>query len=64
MQQHAREVMSRRIQPKQRDIDLMLDGYRTLRFPAWLVRKNPEYVARRILEALRRNAPPQPKIAT
>ena len=37
----------------ERDIDLMLDGYRTLRFPAWLVRQNPGYVARRILEALR-----------
>ncbi len=48
----------------ERDIDLMLDGYQTLRFPAWLVRKNPGYVARRILEALSRNAPPQLKIAT
>ena len=37
----------------ERDIDLMLDGYRSLRFPAWLVRQNPGYVARRILEALR-----------
>jgi very-short-patch-repair endonuclease len=37
----------------ERDINLVLDGYRTLRFPAWLVRKYPEYVARRILEALR-----------
>ncbi len=48
----------------ERDIDLTLDGYQTLRFPAWLVRKNPEYVARRILEALRRNTSPQLKIAT
>jgi len=48
----------------ERDNDLMLDGYQTLRFPAWLVRTNPEYVARRILEALRRNAPPQLSIAT
>jgi hypothetical protein len=38
----------------ERDIDLGLDGYQTLRFPAWLVRTNPEYVARKILEALRR----------
>ena len=38
----------------ERDIDLGLDGYQTLRFPAWLVRANPEYVARKILEALRR----------
>jgi hypothetical protein len=38
----------------ERDIDLGLDGYLTLRFPGWLVRTNPEYVARRILEALRK----------
>ena len=38
----------------ERDIDLSLDGYQTLRFPAWLVRTNPEYVARKITEALRR----------
>jgi Protein of unknown function (DUF559) len=38
----------------ERDIDLGLDGYQTLRFPAWLVRTNPEYVARKILKALRR----------
>jgi hypothetical protein len=37
-----------------RDIDLGLDGYLTLRFPAWLVRANPEYAARRILAALSR----------
>ena len=37
-----------------RDIDLGLDGYQTLRFPAWLVRTNPGYVARKILEALHR----------
>ena len=38
----------------ERDIDLGLDGYLTLRFPAWFVRTNPEYVAGKILEALRR----------
>jgi hypothetical protein len=38
----------------ERDLDLSLDGYLTLRFPAWLVRNNPEYVARRILEVLRK----------
>jgi very-short-patch-repair endonuclease len=38
----------------ERDIDLTLDGCQTLRFPAWLVRANPEYVAGKILEALRR----------
>ena len=38
----------------ERDIDLGLDGYQTLRFPAWLVRANPAHVARKILEALRR----------
>lgn len=37
----------------ERDIDLALDGYLTLRFPAWLVRDDPQYVARRVLEALR-----------
>ncbi len=38
----------------ERDIDLGRDGCQVLRFPAWLVRANPEYVARKILEALRR----------
>ena len=38
----------------ERDIDLGLDGYQTLRFPAWLIRTNPEHVARKILEALHR----------
>ena len=38
----------------ERDIDLGLYGYLTLRFPAWLVMTNPDYVARRILEALRK----------
>jgi Protein of unknown function (DUF559) len=35
-----------------RDNDLELAGYRTLRFPAWLVRRNPGYVAAKIREAL------------
>ena len=48
----------------ERDIDLTLDGYRTLRFPGWLVRKNPEYVARRIAQALRTARQPELKIAT
>lgn len=38
----------------ERDNDLNIDGYRVLRFPAWLVRRNPEHVAKKILEALRR----------
>jgi very-short-patch-repair endonuclease len=38
----------------ERDNDLNLGGYRTLRFPAWRVRQEPEYVAREILKALRR----------
>jgi very-short-patch-repair endonuclease len=38
----------------ERDLDLGLGGYQTLRFPAWLVRTKPEYVARKILETLRR----------
>jgi Protein of unknown function (DUF559) len=49
--QHTEDPLQR-WDDMERDIDLMLDGYRTLRFPAWLVRKNPGYVARRILEAL------------
>jgi hypothetical protein len=46
--------------------DIGLDGYQTLRFPAWLIRANPEYVARKILEVPRRagyrgqTAPPNP----
>jgi hypothetical protein len=50
--QHTEDPLQR-WHDMERDIDLVLDGYRTLRFPAWLVRKSPEYVARRILEALR-----------
>jgi hypothetical protein len=46
-----------------RDLDLTMDGYRTLRFPAWLVRNDPEYIARRVLEALRHTTPPPLKIA-
>jgi hypothetical protein len=48
----------------ERDIGLMLNGYRTLRFPGWLVRDNPEYVAGRILEVLRTARQPGLKIAT
>ena len=36
----------------ERDIDVQLDGYRVLRFPAWVVRYNPGHVAARIREAL------------
>jgi hypothetical protein len=61
---HHTEDPLQRWHDMERDIDLMHDGYQTLRFPAWLVRKNPEYVARRILEALRRDVPQQLKIAT
>lgn len=39
----------------ERDNDLAAGGYETLRFPAWLVRDNPGYVARKILDALRRH---------
>jgi very-short-patch-repair endonuclease len=35
-----------------RDNDLRLAGYQVLRFPAWVVRYNPGYVAARIREAL------------
>lgn len=39
----------------ERDNDFTIEGYRVLRFPAWLVRNNPEVVARKILQALRAN---------
>ena len=41
-----------------RDIDLGADGYRTLRFPAWLIRSDPEQVARQIHRALRPDRQP------
>ena len=41
-----------------RDIDLGADGYRTLRFPAWLIRSDPEQVARQIRRALRPDRQP------
>lgn len=50
--QHTEDPLQR-WDDMERDIDLGLDGYLTLRFPAWLVRTNPGKVARRILEALR-----------
>jgi uncharacterized protein DUF559 len=34
--------------------ELQIDGYRMLRFPAWLVRRHPGYVAGKVGEALRR----------
>jgi very-short-patch-repair endonuclease len=36
-----------------RDNGLNIDGYRTLRFPAWRIRSDPELVAGDILRALR-----------
>jgi hypothetical protein len=38
----------------ERDNDMRAEGYEVLRFPAWLVRKNPEFVARKVREALDR----------
>lgn len=38
----------------ERDNDFEMDGYRVLRFPAWLVRDKPELVAKKVLDALRR----------
>jgi hypothetical protein len=35
-----------------RDNDLQIDGYRVLRFPSWLVRHHPGYVAERIRRAI------------
>ena len=36
----------------QRDNELTIDGYRVLRFPAFIVRDSPEVVARQIAQAL------------
>jgi very-short-patch-repair endonuclease len=36
----------------QRDNDLTIDGYRVLRFPAFMVRDHPEMVAMQIAKAL------------
>lgn len=49
--QHTEDPLQR-WDDMERDIDFGLDGYRTLRFPAWLIRADPEYVAHKILEAL------------
>jgi hypothetical protein len=40
----------------QRDNELTVDGYRVLRFPAFVVRENPELVAMLIARAIRRGA--------
>jgi Protein of unknown function (DUF559) len=61
--QHTEDPLQR-WDDMERDIDLTLDGYRTLRFPAWLVRNDPGYVARRIREALSRSATSGLSIAT
>ena len=36
-----------------RDNDLQISGYRVLRFPSWLVRTRPDFVAMKVLQALR-----------
>ena len=61
--QHTEDPLQR-WDDMERDIGLTLNGYRTLRFPGWLVRDNPEYVAGRILEVLRTARQPGLKIAT
>ena len=50
--QHTEDPLQR-WDDMERDNDLSVDGYRTLRFPAWLVRQHPELVARQIRRALR-----------
>ena len=50
--QHTEDLLQR-WDDMERDNDLNVDGYRTLRFPAWLVRQHPELVARQIRRALR-----------
>ena len=61
--QHTHDPLQR-WDDMERDLDLTLGGYQTVRFPAWLVRNNPAYVAGRIREALSRSAPPGLKVAT
>ena len=60
--QHTEDPLQR-WDDMERDIGLMLSGYRTLRFPGWLVRDDPEYVAGRILEVLRTARQPGLRIA-
>jgi Protein of unknown function (DUF559) len=60
--QHTEDPLQR-WDDMERDIGLMLNGYRTLRFPGWLVRDDPEYVAGRILEVLRTARQPGLRIA-
>ncbi len=50
--QHAEDPLQR-WDDMERDNDLQFAGYQVLRFPAWLVRQNPGYVAREIRKALR-----------
>ena len=50
--QHAEDPLQR-WDDMERDNDLQFAGYRILRFPAWLVRRNPGYVANQIRKALR-----------
>jgi len=50
--QHVEDPLQR-WDDMERDNDLQFAGYRTLRFPAWLVRQHPELVASEILKALR-----------
>jgi very-short-patch-repair endonuclease len=49
--QHTEDPLQR-WDDMERDNDLNVDGYRTLRFPAWLVRQRPEVVAAQIRRAL------------
>jgi hypothetical protein len=49
--QHTEDPLQR-WDDMERDIDLQIEGYRVLRFPAWVVRTHPEFVARKILESL------------
>lgn len=42
----------------ERDIDMQLDGYEVLRFPAWMVRHTPDIVARKIWASLRKAGAP------
>lgn len=48
--QHAEPLQ--RWDDYERDIDLQIDGYRVLRFPAWLVRTRPDLVAAKLHQVL------------
>jgi very-short-patch-repair endonuclease len=49
--QHTEDPLQR-WEDMKHDIELQADGYQVLRFPAWVVRTRPDFVAQKIREAL------------